>query len=483
MNLPKADSQDEDNLLTTLQTFNLFSSEVPQDLQNIATKDLATKQIEEDLLEARQKGQEQLNTFIAERLLPCVDIPQALAEMNGSLRSESKAILSQVLTAGIPCSPGFEATNLVEEVSLIIDGQALVIAIGKPQRATTFGDFADVFVVAVLQGGVLFRRIDVVFDRYYEASLKGGTGKRHESQATSIVVAAWDTDVLVLLLAHFHKMSCSKLWLKAGTAKKRKHIPIHAIVKQLPFEQAVLETSQATSIVVAAWDTDVLVLLLAHFHKMSCSKLWLKAGTAKKRKHIPIHAIVKQLPFEQAVLETMPAFHALTCRDTTSYLAGHSKNWKVFQQHHDLLKCLGEGDLDDQTAKDAELLICKVYYVPNTTTVNMACSVMFVKSHAPESLPPTSDALSFHIKCTHYQAAVWQQAHIYSTHSCPFLRPWGGDWMRPHFCPSSCLYLPSQSCMELITCNCTTRCMSAHCKCKKSHLLRTCSLQMQSSND
>ncbi|MGH0120519.1 UNVERIFIED_CONTAM: hypothetical protein FKN15_016365 [Acipenser sinensis] len=67
----KRDSQDKDNLLTTLQTFNLFSSVVPEDLQNNATKYLATKQIEEDLLEAQQKGQKQLNTFIEERLLPC----------------------------------------------------------------------------------------------------------------------------------------------------------------------------------------------------------------------------------------------------------------------------------------------------------------------------------------------------------------------------------------------------------------------------
>ena len=39
-----------DILLTTLHTFNLFSRNIPKDLQNIATKDRATKEIEEDLL-------------------------------------------------------------------------------------------------------------------------------------------------------------------------------------------------------------------------------------------------------------------------------------------------------------------------------------------------------------------------------------------------------------------------------------------------
>ena len=37
-----------------------------------------------------------------------------------------------------------------------------------------------------------------------------------EKQAPSIVIAARDTDVLVLLLAHFHKMPSDKVWLKAG---------------------------------------------------------------------------------------------------------------------------------------------------------------------------------------------------------------------------------------------------------------------------
>jgi len=47
-----------------------------------------------------------------------------------------------------------------------------------------------------------------------------------KSQDDSIVVQARDTDILVLLLAHFPRMSCTKLWLKAGTAKKRKYIPV-----------------------------------------------------------------------------------------------------------------------------------------------------------------------------------------------------------------------------------------------------------------
>ena len=82
---------------------------------------------------------------------------------------------------------------------------------------------------------------------------------------------------------------------------------------------------RSSTIVVAARDTDILVLLLAHFHKMSCAYLWLKAGTAKKRKYIPVHSVIEKLQLGDRILETLPAFHALTGSDTTSFIAGHSK--------------------------------------------------------------------------------------------------------------------------------------------------------------
>ena len=61
---------------------------------------------------------------------------------------------------------------------MIIDGQALVVAIGKPAEATTFGDPADCFIRCILQMGSRCDRIDVVFDRYRPDSIKRGTRRR-----------------------------------------------------------------------------------------------------------------------------------------------------------------------------------------------------------------------------------------------------------------------------------------------------------------
>ena len=67
----KQDSQDEDNLMAVLLSFNIFANEESPVLQNTATKDLATQKIGDDLLNAKHKGQKQLNTFVEDRLLPC----------------------------------------------------------------------------------------------------------------------------------------------------------------------------------------------------------------------------------------------------------------------------------------------------------------------------------------------------------------------------------------------------------------------------
>ena len=53
--------------MTTPKNFKLFSRDVPQDLQNIAIKDLAFKNIE-DLLIAEQKERELLDTIPGQRL-------------------------------------------------------------------------------------------------------------------------------------------------------------------------------------------------------------------------------------------------------------------------------------------------------------------------------------------------------------------------------------------------------------------------------
>jgi len=253
-------------------------------------------------------------------------VPQVLAEANGRLRSGSKAELLQVLTSGIQCPSSIGSTDLGETATLIIDGQAMICSIGKPSKADTFGDLADVFIGAVLQSGTHFKRIDVVFDRYYKKSIKEGTRTRRGQGSMAIrrliegrkvpLPAKWDT-----FMAHNENKADLANFLSQQLmlqAPRNKTIVVsggfvdeeqvfssnpEVDTDKLKARHEEADTrlilhcteNQAPSIVIAARDTDVLVLLLAHFHKMSSEKVWLKAGSVANRKYIPIHTLWKGL--------------------------------------------------------------------------------------------------------------------------------------------------------------------------------------------
>ena len=61
----KRDSKDEDFLLTVLQRFGLFSGYLRH--YKILQTNLATQDIEDDLLNAPQKGKEQLYRILSKR--------------------------------------------------------------------------------------------------------------------------------------------------------------------------------------------------------------------------------------------------------------------------------------------------------------------------------------------------------------------------------------------------------------------------------
>ena len=72
----------------------------------------------------------------------------ALADTSRSLRSPNKAVLGQILQSMPTVENQLPATHL--KSCVIIDGQALVQAIGKPANARNFGQLTDVFVRSVL---------------------------------------------------------------------------------------------------------------------------------------------------------------------------------------------------------------------------------------------------------------------------------------------------------------------------------------------
>lgn len=201
----------------------------------------------------------------------------------------------------------------------------------------------------------------------------------------------------------------------------------------------------------------------------------MKCGTALKPKYIPIHEIINDLPDVSSALESLLAFHALTGCDSVSYIAGHSKKtaWKIFQQHHQLLKDLGRGELNQETITAAEKFLCRIYGLEEVDSVDKARVVYFTRSRSLASLPPTSDALCYHIQRSHYQAMVWLQACC-AYPNLPEPTALGWKLVDGKLTPEL-MSLPAvpESCIEVIACSCKTRCSTDRCKCRKSSLLCT----------
>ena len=169
--------------------------------------------------------------------------------------------------------------------------------------------------------------------------------------------------------------------------------------------------SQFNTVVVSSRDTVVLLLLVSHFQRMQCQHRWMKSGTSKKRRYIPIDAIFNKLPSGSA--SSLLAFHALTGCNTTSYIANHTKrsSWKIFKERHGLLKNLGIGELTDDTMQYSETCVCRIYNMHRTDSIDAARHLLFSKTGKPEAMAPTSDKLRFHFKRVHYQSMIWRNAH------------------------------------------------------------------------
>ena len=60
---------------------------------------------------------------------------------------------------------------------------ALVRAIGKPPNASTFGDYADMFIQKMTAN---LTRVDLVFDQYLQNSIKGGTRAKRSTTLRKI---------------------------------------------------------------------------------------------------------------------------------------------------------------------------------------------------------------------------------------------------------------------------------------------------------
>eukprot|EP00795_Rhopilema_esculentum_P009000 gene9000-biopygen10560 len=232
--------------------------------------------------------------------------------------------------------------------------------------------------------GKRYQRIDVVFDRYRQLSIKTSTRLRRKK--TSRPVRRVKESGLVSLpkfWSNFFALPENKADLARFLSEEllRQATEDKEIVTAGGFINELLARSSKyytdtlsliadheeadtrlalrainvtcnCCIVVATRDADVLIILVSHFERMRCNDLWMMSGTSKKRKHIPVKEILHALP--EGSVHTLIPFHTLIGCDTTSYLSGSTKTsaWKVFKESHELLQNMGEGDFGWELSED-----------------------------------------------------------------------------------------------------------------------------------
>ena len=170
--------------------------------------------------------------------------------------------------------------------------------------------------------------------------------------------------------------------------------------------------TECRNIMVWCRDADVSLELLAHQKNSIKKNVVVKAGTSKSPKFIPINEVHDNVFPDPRVALALLAFHSLTGSDTTSFLAGHSKQalLPVFLENWYMIQDLGGDVLSEAVLKSCERFICICYGTPVVTTCDEARVILFKKGRKQDLLPPTSDAVHYHILRSHYQTMIWLKA-------------------------------------------------------------------------
>ena len=199
-----------------------------------------------------------------------------------------------------------------------------------------------------------------------------------------------------------------KLWFDQST------LSLHATTKSC----VACSKCSISSILIIANDTDIIVLGISL--EIDAEKLWVSFGMGKKQRYISIHDICSRMSPHKAY--ALPAFHALTGCDNTSFFSGVGKQSACAKwcTRPDLTAALCHLMQKPLTLSSEDIQVIESFVVSlysatcPLTEVNQARQHIFTQlSGTFEYLPPTKAALIEYIKGVIYQAGyMWGQSLV-----------------------------------------------------------------------
>jgi len=443
-------------------------------------------------------------------------VPYSLAHSDGTLRKTTKSVLLHNLEGDVTVEPSLSPSTTLPTAH-IVDGMALIHTI-KFAGASTFGELAakyyEIITSYYRQGNC--SRIDLVFDQYWDLSIKAGERQRRGEVTTlevqihglstpvpkqwlkyisnvknKVRLCAFLTSTLVEI-GQRQLQQNKELVIGGGNGDQAFSVKYNCceVIQELNADHEEADTRmmlhakhaalESERIVVQSPDTDVLLLCVSHYDGIGCSELWFRTGTRDRLRYIPAHMIANKLG--PSMCKALPAFHALTGCDSTSSLAGigKTKSWKTITKsttHQDSLGNVGQSpDVDDELTRRVEAFVCCLYSVStrNPATTDEARYLLFCqKSRSNMLLPPTCDSLQQHIKRSNYQAYVWRNA-LTARQNLP--SPDGHGWKLENDMLHPILMTKSaapESILELTSCGCLKSSCTRNCSCSSNGLACT----------
>ena len=138
-------------------------------------------------------------------------VPLSIAKVGGNMHSTSKAELIDILKGHINIPSELPETDM--KTCVLIDGHALIKALGKPNGCQTFGEYADAFFNAVkCYFDRSISRVDILFDRYI-----GEDSSRLALEQRGLARQNQSERLLMGHMFHFHMYGAtSSLWTKTN---------------------------------------------------------------------------------------------------------------------------------------------------------------------------------------------------------------------------------------------------------------------------
>ncbi|CAC5426498.1 unnamed protein product [Mytilus coruscus] len=242
-----------------------------------------------------------------------------------------------------------------------------------------------------------------------------------------------------------------------------------------------IESSKTKPTVLLGEDTDLLVLLLYHPDVTSNLLIFKSGNVSKVKTHIKIWDILKTKLVRSYVHCYLYLIHAISGCDTTSRMFGVSKAATLKKLgEHDFVKAqaklLCNANTKDGVISAGENIISSLYNSASYEGLNVlryrkfAARVLTNKTCVQiHTLPPTSNAASFHSQGAYFQMKMWMDKDNLN----PF--QWGWKVANRKLVPVKCTIdaAPSKL-LNIIRCNCRTNYDTKRCTCTKNGL--ECSL-------